>query len=48
MAEFDIMYGEGISKLGEIVDIVWMRVSCRKAVPGTAMTAPNWGRVVKE
>jgi recombination protein RecA len=37
--EFDIMYGEGISKVGEILDLVWNWKSLRSQAPGSPMTA---------
>ena len=48
--EFDIMYGEGISKMGELVDlgvkagIVEKSGSWRNRVPGSLMTAKGSAR----
>ena len=38
-AEFDIVFGEGISKIGEIVD-----TSSRRAAPGSVTASPSWLR----
>lgn len=43
-AEFDIMYGEGISKVGEIIDLGVDYEIIKKAAPGLVTTTPNWGR----
>ena len=40
-AEFDIMFGEGISRSGEIITWGLNWVSLRKAVHGTAIMIPN-------
>ena len=37
LAEFDIMYGEGISKVGEIIDLAVESEIINKAVLGLAM-----------
>ena len=33
-AEFDILYGEGISRAGELIDLELRRKSCRSQAPG--------------
>lgn len=43
-AEFDIIYGEGISKVGEIVDMGVELGIVQKAVAGLAIIAINWAR----
>jgi recombination protein RecA len=43
-AEFEILYGEGISKIGEILDLGVEKISSKKAVLGSAMAKPNWVR----
>ena len=43
-AEFDIMFGEGISKAGEIVDLGAELNIIKKAVPGIVTTTQNWDR----
>ena len=40
-AEFDIMYGEGISKIGEILDLAVEFEIIKKAVLGLVMVKPN-------
>ena len=45
-AEFDILYGEGISKTGEIVDMGVNFNIIKRADPGSAMGKPNSVRVV--
>lgn len=47
-AEFDIMYGKGISKVGEIVDVglpTW--ISSPRVALGIATKIPNWPKVVR-
>ncbi len=47
MAEFDIMYGEGVSKTGEILDTAVDMGNCeKKAVLGSATVKLNWDKVV--
>ena len=43
-AEFDIMFGEGISRSGEIIDLGAELSIIRRAVPGTVTTIPNWDK----
>jgi hypothetical protein len=45
--EFDIMYGEGISKTGELLDLGVKSNWSRSPAPGSPMTASGWGRAVK-
>lgn len=45
-AEFDIMFGEGISRAGEIIDLGADLGIIKKAVHGTATTKPNWDKDV--
>ena len=45
--EFDIMYGEGISKLGEMLDLGVKHGVIEKAGPGTPTTANGSVRVVR-
>jgi recombination protein RecA len=45
-AEFDIMYGEGISKVGEIVDLGVELGVIKKVAPGSATAIPNWDKGV--
>lgn len=42
--EFDIMYGEGVSKIGEILDFGVDYGIIKKAVLGSVMEKPNWVR----
>lgn len=44
-AEFDIMFGEGISRSGEILDLGVEYDIIKKAGRGSAMTAINWRKV---
>lgn len=46
-AEFDIMYGEGISKIGEIVDLGAECGVVQKAELGIVTKAPNSDKAVK-
>ena len=46
-AEFDIIYGEGISKAGEIIDMGVELGIVQKAEAGSAITMINWARAVK-
>ena len=46
-AEFDILYGEGISKVGEIIDLGVEINIIKKQAPGLAMGRPNLDKVVK-
>jgi recombination protein RecA len=39
--EFDIMYGEGISKIGEILDLGVKAGWLRSRAPGSAMIDPH-------
>ena len=43
-AEFDIMYGQGISREGGVLDPRSSWTSSRRAVPGSAMTATKMGQ----
>ena len=45
-AEFDIMYGEGISREGEIIDLAVKLDIIKKSAPGTAMRATASARAV--
>ncbi len=45
--EFDIMYGEGVSKTGELVDLGVKAVSSRSRVHGSPITASVSARAVK-
>ncbi len=45
--EFDIMYGEGVSKTGELVDLGVKAVSSKSLVHGSLITASVSGRGVK-
>ena len=45
--EVDIMYGEGISKTGELLDMAVENDLVDRAVPGTHMVANVLGKVVK-
>jgi recombination protein RecA len=47
-AEFDILYGEGISKSGEIIDLGVQFNIIKKVVHGSAMAIPNLARGVKQ
>lgn len=46
-AEFDIMYGEGISKIGELIDLGSDLGIIKKAVPGMLTKTVDWGRAGK-
>jgi len=37
-ADFEILYGEGVSFFGELVDLVWSLASCKSPVPGMPTT----------
>ena len=43
-AEFDIMYGEGISKLSELIDLGVSWIWCRRAARGSAWAMCVWAR----
>ena len=43
--EFDIMYGEGISKVGEILDLGVGFDIVKNLVLGSAMVTRNWDKV---
>jgi len=43
-AEFDIMYGEGISKIGEIIDLGVEYEIVKRAARGLATATPSWDR----
>ena len=46
--EFDIMYGEGVSKMGEILDLgVKAGIVERNPAPGSPMTASGSGRAAR-
>ena len=45
MAEFDIMYGQGVSKVGEILDVAVEHEIVKKVVHGLAIKTPNWVKV---
>ena len=45
-AEFDIMFGEGISRSGEIIDLGAELGIIKKSVHGTATTTPSWAKDV--
>ena len=45
MAEFDIMYGEGISKVGEIIDLGVELISLKRVVHGLVMVTRSLDRV---
>ena len=47
VVEFDIMYGEGISKLGELIDLGARPVSSKNPAPGSPMTANASARAAK-
>ena len=42
--EFDIIYGEGISKMGEIIDLGVDYEIIKNLAPGLAMAKPNWDK----
>lgn len=44
VVEFDIMYGEGISKVGEIIDLGVEFEIVKKQAPGFPMRETNWAR----
>lgn len=43
-AEFDIMYGEGISHTGEVLDLGVELNIVQRAEAGSRITEPSWGR----
>ena len=45
VAEFDIIYGQGISRSSEILDFASIWTSSRRAAPGSPTTASVWVRV---
>ena len=45
--EFDIMYGEGVSKTGELIDLGVKAKSSRSPAPGSPMTASASGRAAR-
>jgi recombination protein RecA len=46
-AEFDILYGEGISKSGEIIDLGVTYNIIKKVVHGSVMVKQNWDKAAK-
>lgn len=47
-AEFDIVFGEGISKVGEIVDLGVSSILSGRAARGSATGTPGWPRAVRQ
>ena len=43
-AEFDIMFGQGIAKTGELIDLGVSWTWCRSRVPGSPWVRPAWAR----
>jgi recombination protein RecA len=46
-AEFDIMYGEGISREGDLLDLATNHRVVEKAAPGFLTRANVWARVAR-
>ncbi len=46
-AEFDILYGEGVSREGDFSTLAWSAAWSRNPVPGSAMAASASGRAAK-
>jgi recombination protein RecA len=47
LAEFDIMYGEGISRSGDVMDVAQTLTLLKNLVPGIAMATSAWVRAEK-
>ena len=45
--EFDIMYGEGVSKMGELIDLGVKAGVVEKSAPGSPMTASGSARAAR-
>lgn len=43
-AEFDILYGQGISRTGEVIDVAVELGIVKKAVRGSAIRIRSWDR----
>ena len=46
-AEFDILYGQGISRTGEVIDVAVELGIVKKAAHGSAMRIRSWDRAEK-